>query len=282
MTDNFLTENCGFSTFRVRALYNEAKKLTKPALVDALKHGVNSEYGFEAMFKLEEALPTVKAVLDDIYNYKGKPSLKPHPSQRSSPLLSCVTEKSAKIYDYLKLDYDPWSKCQMGGSDSTPLQAFYAEGTAYIFLCPTLFVQPTMTTKNNCPSLEKNMFSGDVGSFYQNYQTYTLLYHLIRFYLGHNALDETTNPKEQLDWNRCVSLSLVDSVLNPTNLQIYIACKQIQFIFPKATSFHALIRMNAVVSQKCTNWPDPFAPPFRKWLPSNLTSDRLSTLVNIS
>ena len=234
------------------------------------------------MFKLREALPTVTAVLDDIYNYKGKPSLKPHPSQRSSPLLSCVTENSAKIYDYLKLDYDPWSKCQVGGPDSTPLQAFYAEGTAYIFLCPTLFVLPIITTEDHCPSLEKNKFSGDAGSFYQNYQTYALLYHLIRFYLGHNALDETTNPKEQLDWNRCVGLSLIDSVLNPTNLQIYIACKQIQSIFPMVTSFHALIRMNSVVSQKCKSWPDPSSSPFRHPLPSNLTSDQLSTLVNIS
>ena len=227
LADNSLTENCGFSTFRVRGLFNGANKLTKAALVNALKYNVDSEYGFEAMFKEKEALPTVKAVLDDIYNYKGKPYLKPHPDQLSSPLLSCVSEKSAKIYDHLKLDYDPWRKCQVGGPDSTPLQAFYAEGTAYIFLCPALFVQPSMTTEYHCPSVESNLFSGDAGSFYQNYQTYTLLYHLIRFYLGHNALDDTTNPKEQLDWNRCVGLNLLDSVLNPTNLQIYIACKQI-------------------------------------------------------
>ena len=225
-TDNSFTENCGFSTFRVRALFNEANKLTKAALVDANKYAVRSAYGFKAMFKEREALPTVTAVLDDIYNYKGKPNLQPHPGQRSSPVFSCVTERSAKIYDYLKLDYDPWRKCQAGGPDSTPLHAFYAEGTAYIFLCPTLFVQPTTTTQSYCPSLVDNKFAGDAGSFYQNYQTYILLYQLIRFYLGHNALDDTTNPKEQLDWNRCVGLSLLDSVLNPTNLQIYIACKQ--------------------------------------------------------
>ena len=99
-----------------------------------------------------------------------------------------------------------------------------------------------MTKSNHCPSLEKNRFSGDAGSFYQNYQTYTLLYHLIRFYLGHNALDDTTDPKEQLDWNSCVGLNLLDSVLNPTNLQIYIACKQIEFlstqdnVFPRTNS----------------------------------------------
>ena len=227
LNDNSITENCGLSTFRVRALFNEANKLTKGALFDATKYGVNSEYGFEAMFKMREALPTVAAVLDDIYNYKGKPHLKPRPGQLSSPIFSCVSQNSAKIYDYLKLDYDPWTKCQTGGPDSTPLQAFYAEGTAYIFLCPALFVHPTTTTGYHCPSVTRNEFSGDAGSFYQNYQTYILLYHLIRFYLGHNALDDTTDPREQLDWNNCVGLSLLDSVLNPTNLQIYLACKQI-------------------------------------------------------
>ena len=225
--DSSVTENCGYSTFRVRTLFNEANKLVRVALIDAKKYDVDSEYGFEAMFKQREALPTVAAVLDDIYNYKGKPNLKPYPDRLSSPLLSCVTEKSAEIYGHLKLDYDPWRKCQVGGPDSTPLQAFYAKGTAYIFLCPTLFVQPPTTTSQHCPSLKNNKFSGDAGSFYQIYQTYTLLYHLIRFYLGRNALDDTTVPKEQFDWNRCVGLGLLDSVLNPTNLQIYIACEQI-------------------------------------------------------
>ena len=234
------------------------------------------------MFKQRETLPTVTAVLDNIYNYRGKLYLKPHPGRLSSPLLSCVTEKSVKLYDHLKLDYDPWKKCQVGGPGSTPLQAFYAEGTAYIFLCPALFIQPPMTTKPHCPSVKNNLFSGDAGSFYQNYQTYTLLYHLIRFYLGHNALDDTTNPKEQLDWNRCVSLNILDSVINPTNLQIYIASKQIQFIFLKTTSFQPLIRINAVVSQRCARWPNPFMPPFRSLLTSNSTSNQLSNLVNIS
>lgn len=232
LIDNSFTENCGFSTVRVRALFNAANKLTKAALFDAKKHGVNSEYGFVAMFKMTEALPTVTAVLDDIYNYKGKSFLRPNPDRLSSPLFACATEKAATIYRNLKLDYDPWRKCQTGGPDSTPLQAFYADGTAYIFLCPALFVLPPATTSDHCPSLERNKFSGDAGSFYKNYQTYTLLYHLIRFYLGHNALDDTTSPKEQLDWNSCVGLNLLVSVLNPTNLQIYIACKQILFFIP--------------------------------------------------
>lgn len=105
------------------------------------------------------------------------------------------------------------------------MQAFYAEGTIYTFLCPAFFVQPQVSTQNNCPSVTHNMFWGNSGKVYRNYQTYILLYQLIRFYLGDNALTDQSDPKEQLDWNVCVDLDTLHSVLNPTNLQIYVACK---------------------------------------------------------
>ena len=72
-----------------------------------------------------------------------------------------------------------------------------------------------------------NSISGDPGVFYQNYQTYIMLYQFIRFYLRNNSLTMYTDPKEQLSWNDCVNLNTLNSVLNPTNLQIYIARKQI-------------------------------------------------------
>ena len=82
-----------------------------------------------------------------------------------------------------------------------------------------------MSTGNHCPTVTDNKYSGDAGIFYQNYQTYIMLYHFIHFYLGDNALTKYTDPKAQLDWNDCVNLNTLDSVLNPTNLQIYVACK---------------------------------------------------------
>lgn len=130
------------------------------------------------------------------------------------------------LYGYLNLGYDPWHKCLVGGPRSTPLQAFYAEDTIYTFLCPAFFVQPQVSTFH-CPSITDNTFSGDPGLFYRNYQTYILLYQLIRFYLGDNALTSRSDPREQLDWNDCVRLDTLNSILNPTNLQIYTACKPI-------------------------------------------------------
>ena len=82
-----------------------------------------------------------------------------------------------------------------------------------------------MSTSNRCPWVTNNRFSGDSYLFYRNYQTYILLYQLIRFYLGDNALTSHTDPTEELDWNDCVRLNTLTSVINPTNLQIYIACK---------------------------------------------------------
>ena len=180
------------------------------------------------MFKGEEAEDAVVTLLDHISYLIGKRNLKPHLERLSPPHLSCATEDSAQLYEYLNLGYDPWQRCLVGGPHSTPIQAFYAENTVYTFLCPAFFILPPMSTGNHCPSVTNNKFSGDSGVFYGNYQSYILLYQLIRFYLGHNALTPHTDPKEQLDWNACLCLNMLDSVLNPTNLQIYIACKRIR------------------------------------------------------
>ena len=221
----FIAENCGDMNPRIHERIDQIKWLAISARSDARLYGVDSQFGFEAMFKEELAIDTVVAILDHIYYSKGKTNLRPRPHALSSPRLSCATEDSANLYRYLDLDYDPWHRCLVGGPRSTPLQAFYAEGTTYTFLCPAFFVQPPMSTRSHCPAVSKNAFHGDPGIFYGNYQTYIMLYQLIRFYLGDNALTIETSPKEQLDWNTCVGLSTVDSVLNPTNLQIYIACK---------------------------------------------------------
>lgn len=192
------------------------------------------------MFKKDEAQEAVVAILDHIHSLKGKANLRPSPDLLSSPRLACVTEDSAKLYDYLNLGYDPWHRCLVGGPRSTPIQAFYAEDTVYAFLCPAFFVQPRMSTENHCPSVTDNEFSGDSGIFYRNYQTYILLYQFIRFYLGDNALTKHSDPREQLDWNNCVRLDTLNSVLNPTNLQIYIACKSFSVSRLHTKSIHRL------------------------------------------
>ncbi|KAF6221076.1 hypothetical protein HO133_002757 [Letharia lupina] len=251
--NHFIVENCGDRTFDIYETVAQTRMLAKSALADARLEGTDSDFGYQAMFKEDEAQKAVVSILDHIYNSRGKANLRPRPDTFSSPRLSCVTEDSAKLYGYLNLGYDPWHRCLVGGPRSTPIHAFYADGTIYTFLCPAVFVQPRMSTRNHCPSVTGNRFSGDSGIFYGIYQTYIMLYQLIRFYLGDNALTNNTDPKEQLDWNDCVHLNTLNSVLNPTNLQIYIA----------------------LVSQQCTSWPNPFAPPF---YPLDLLSLTLSLI----
>lgn len=67
---------------------------------------------------------------------------------------------------------------------------------------------------------------GNRWDFYRRYQTYNIIYALARLYLGRNALDASSDPREVFDWNKCVSdLNTVESVINPTNMELYIACK---------------------------------------------------------
>ena len=104
------------------------------------------------------------------------------------------------------------------------LSTFYAQGTAYIFICPSFFLLTPKPTTRLCPKVTANRFEGSQGDLHQKYQTYSLVYDLIRFYLGKNALDARSTPPEEFDWNRCVfNLDEIESVLNPTNLELFIA-----------------------------------------------------------
>lgn len=87
----------------------------------------------------------------------------------------------------------------------------------------------------------------DVDVFYRNYQMYTLMYELLRFYLPKNALGPRSLPKEVFDWNHCVAYTIESSVKNPTNLLLYIACMSHQMI---------------VAQQQCLASPKPWEPPF--------------------
>ena len=104
---------------------------------------------------------------------------------------------------------------------------FYADGTAYIFLCPIFHQLPGLPETMHCPTTDNNRFEGDQDLFYRDYQVYMLLGFLIRFALGDNALDVDIDPMEQIDWNVCVHLNYVDSVRNPTNTLLYAARKSL-------------------------------------------------------
>lgn len=180
------------------------------------------------MFKSPRAVNPVSFLLNQIYHYDALNGFSPSPRKFQPPTVVCVAQDTAAYYAYLKLSYDPWQKCREP-SRRRPPQAFYADGTPFIFICPSFFgqeVTPTPSRGNEaCPKVVDNEFTGNVDVFYRDYQVFTLLYQLIRFYLGRNGLNRRTHPKEVFDWNLCVGCSAVTSILNPTNILLYIASK---------------------------------------------------------
>ena len=215
--------NCAYAPGMVERAYLLAKSAVGKAR-DDVDLGLQSTHGFKALFKNERSKYPIRHYLNSIHDYKGAINLQPDPTRLLSPIFVCVTAVTYIEFRNLRLGYDPWLRCQHPFPTGQPPQAFYADGTAYIFLCPAFLVQPALPQPQYCPSVRHNTWVGDSGLFYRNYQTYTLLYELIRFYLGINALNPDTIPIEQFEWNSCVYYGAVPSVKNPTNLLLYIAC----------------------------------------------------------
>lgn len=228
--NGYIVENCGISERDIlHSLFNTVTSIGL-ALRDAYD-GDAGEHGFRAMFKSDDATKTVISILSHMYTMHGLFGLQPARESLLRPRFACADMSSSKKYEYLKLDYDPWLRCNAAAFHTPPIHAFYAEGTAYIFLCKSflgLEVQPTFAVSRDCPEVSRNWFIGDEDSFHQRYQIFSIINQLNRFYLGANALDAKSDPKETFDWNKCVfGLNGIESILNPTNLELYVACESL-------------------------------------------------------
>ena len=215
---------CTFFTQVVEETFYRVKAAVSVTRSD-VDHGLDSAHGFKALFKDTSSVYPIKHYLSSVYNHQGMMGLRPQRKKLLKPGFVCVTPTTYIHFKQLRLGYDPWMRCQYPYPTGAPSQAFYAEGTAFIFLCPAFFTQAPAPTHNHCPEVRDNLWAGDADSFYRGYQVYTLLYELIRFYIGLNALGPSTLPREQFDWNICVIYPAMPSVQNPTNLLLYIACK---------------------------------------------------------
>ncbi|KAL2043323.1 hypothetical protein N7G274_003629 [Stereocaulon virgatum] len=239
-------ENCESFSDDVRTRIAQARDVAMGAYTDS-QLGVNSPHGFRAMFKNNSVMP--EAILQAISVFRPLPGLKPHPTTSLEPRFACVTPDMAEKYGYLHLGYEPFDICNTKVT-LTPQQdlqfdrqyeqdflfnvtqetifptAFYAAGTAYIFLCPIYQSQSSSPSTNYCPSVDvegPNVFLGSQNLFSRRYQLYTLINQLARFYLGESALSGNTTPLEHFDWNACVFDLGEDSGRNPTNMELYVA-----------------------------------------------------------
>ncbi|KAF6227871.1 hypothetical protein HO133_007599 [Letharia lupina] len=232
-----LIEFCGTRKPEVERALLAANRVANSARL-VVGAGIGSPE-YKAMFENNAVQPRVAIYLKMIYDYRGSINLKPAPQRVTAPRIACATPGSAKLYSYLDLGYDPWQRCA-AAAGGAPTEAFYADGSVYIFLCPRFFQQPLAPFGSKCPELRGNLFAGDVSIFYRNYQVYTLFYEFVRLYLGTASLNSSSIPRETFDWNQCVGYSLLTSIKNPTNYVLFAA----------------------LVAQGCTAVPDPEKPPF--------------------
>lgn len=266
MTDanSIFVEDCGDERRIVHQAYNLARAAVNVAKADVVR-GAHSPFGFSAMFKSDRSKYPVSYYLNMIFDSKGLINLKPDMAHATPPRLACVHENSASVYKGLQLKYDPWQRCIHPWPGQRSLRIFYAVDTAYIFLCPDFHYQAPAPAGSHCPMVEDNKFVGDVDVFYRNYQMYTLMYELIRFYLQKNALGSESLPKETFDWNECVAYGIESSVKNPTNTLLYIACRS-HICFPCSHHSFSIDESNAdrmlVAQQQCLAAPNPSEPPW--------------------
>ena len=179
---------------------------------------------YRAMFKTNSVKPQVALHLNQIHENRGSVGLKPTPFQVTAPRVACAAPDSVITYRDLNLGYDPWRRCA-AAPQGPPNELFYANGTAYIFICPSFFQQPMAPFGSKCPEVIANLFTGDEMLFYGAYQVYLLLYTFVRWHLQTLALDSSSAPKEVFEWNWCINYSDLSSMKNPTNYVLYAACR---------------------------------------------------------
>lgn len=188
-----------------------------PVLND-VELGLDSQHGFKAFFKDGAASTYIRAILRSIASAQPLKGLVPDPSVPSAPRFACVTPSTISQYTFLEAD--PWRICNQPHAG----QAFYAQGSKYIFLCSSIWGMGIAPEKNTCPAVKRNQFIGG-GEALSAYLTYLVIHEMVHFYLGKASLGIGINPPEIYPINYCVALDPLNSAHNPQNYQFYVASK---------------------------------------------------------
>ena len=246
-------ENCRAYFPHLTEVIDSALAAVRPAL-DDVKLGEASRHGFRALFKYHGAREYVAEMLKAISTMRPQRALEPWPLLPTQPQFSCVIRNSKNLYPFLEID--PWQLCSF-----SPLAAFYAPESSFIFLCPRFFSYPGIPTDlsgRNCPGVQDNQWVHNSRNLY-NYQTYILLHEMVHFYLQSHSLSGTTIPPEQYGIDGCVALDPLHSLHNPTNYQVYVASKSESVLTLVEDVSNSLLE---VVDHGCTQAPDPYKPPY--------------------
>ena len=169
----------GMTSVLVTHAFMIAMRGARAAMVD-LTAGVDNAHDFQASLKADG----IQYHLTSICNYRGIIGPRSYTPTPQKPSLVCVPPATGATYQYLELSYDLWQRCTNSPPLSAPQQAFYADGTAYIYLCPCFHWQHIAHSIRHCPLVVHIRRAGDPNLFYRSYHMYTILYELIRFYFG--------------------------------------------------------------------------------------------------
>ena len=222
----FLLENCEGREPAFETLQTAFLDTIRPALDDVRDKGLDRTHGYKALFKQNSTTSIIERLLRDMYLLKEIKGVLPSPTRYLQPRLVCVDDRTASTYASLNFKFDPLQKCWSIAKEASNQYTFYMPATAYIFVCPSFFTQSATPSNRHCPSIQKHRFVGSQWRFHQRYQVYRIIYELARFYLGKHALDATSSPPETFNWNDCVyKLNTLESVVNPSNLELYVACR---------------------------------------------------------
>ena len=255
-------ENCGTRTNHILGLLFALSESPLEARRDAAAYDINGtdSPAFKALFKERAVASTVSLLMQHMASLTGMLGLRPKPERTLRPRFACVDPFFLdRKWEKLNLGYDPWRRCHDGRAEKRP-RSFYAEGTAYIFLCPAFFLLLPRPAESECPEVRGNTFRGGQ-SLLVGGQVYEMVYDLARFYLGRNALDSWSNPQERLDWNQCVfDLNDLESVVNPRSLQLYVACESSSRRARDDRRVANDVWSTVVENEGCEEYPNPDVP----------------------
>ena len=212
-------EKCRHRTQGIASALDRAIAALRPALED-VKLGIDSTHGFRAFFKYDGAKQYVEDMLTQISHLDKRVGLLPSPTIPVGPRFACLSEHTRRSFPWLGPYTDPWTICQ-----TSVATALYILGTAYIWLCPRFFDQPTKPqdlTGRDCPIVVNNAFRGEERRF-MGYQNYILIHEMVHFYLQSKSLTGTTMPTEAYGFDSLLELLPLDALHNPTSYQAYVA-----------------------------------------------------------
>ena len=195
--------NCGDRAHIVSMYLTGARAMAAKAKVNAA-HGVNSPYGFRALFKADNMREAVAEVYRNIEDGTKYPRWEDNATQR--PSLFCVNKSDYRIPEYVRSD------CVIGDA------FILSNDPATVYLCEYWWTLPKRPEK--CPKVLGEFHMMPSGVELANHKPGCLIHELAHLYI----LDK---PGFVTDWvevyrlSECILLDKEQSFRNPENYAMY-------------------------------------------------------------